>query len=706
MELSPDIRRHHGLSVRKDNTMKLASVLRIIVAYLCLSFGVVRSQWVQSGGPGGAWLSALSVSGENLYAGESIWTGGIFVSSNGGAQWRSCNVVLKDWMVNTIASYNSYVFVGTSEGLYRSVNSGATWEKANKGLTDTSVNCVIANAGVLFTGTYRGGVFRSTDNGDNWTSFGLKGTIVNHLAVVDSFLFAGCHTGMVRSPLDHADWFLDDGSGLAGEISAVAVTGRDLYAARMETVFVSTDLGSSWKARSSGLSSLWISALTVSGDNLYAGTQDGMFRSTNKGMNWIPANAGLAGFVKCFALSGSTVFAGTQGFGVFKSTNNGGSWTPVSSGLKVQYEGTYALASSDGSLFAGTQFGVSVSTNGGWSWSPTNLGMPAISMPTPFCFLFSGTVGFAGTSFGVYRTIDGGSTWQATTAGMGEIAIWCLCIFETKLYAATQDSGVFVSSDNGSSWKDLSAGLPTKYVRCVTVNSNRLFAGTDSGAYILTNDGTSWAITGLRGKIVDAFTVRNGALYAGTSHCVFASTDNGTNWNPAGTGLNYRVMNFANYGTNIFAATYDGVFLCTDGSTWSRVDSGLVEGLVWSIAVHGSVLFAGTEYYGVWMRDLSQMVTSVEMNPKVVPSSFSLAQNYPNPFNPKTVVSFQSPVAGKIRIVVYDLLGREVAVLVDGETEAGRHDVTFDGTALASGIYLCRMNSGDFTAVRKLLLIR
>ena len=95
-----------------------------------------------------------------------------------------------------------------------------------------------------------------------------------------------------------------------------------------------------------------------------------------------------------------------------------------------------------------------------------------------------------------------------------------------------------------------------------------------------------------------------------------------------------------------------------------------------------------------------------ETKPAPLPEGVRVAQNFPNPFNPTTVVSCQSPVAGSIRLVVYDLLGREVAVLMDETKEPGIYYVPFDATGLASGVYLCRMSAGEFVQVKKMLLLR
>ncbi len=88
------------------------------------------------------------------------------------------------------------------------------------------------------------------------------------------------------------------------------------------------------------------------------------------------------------------------------------------------------------------------------------------------------------------------------------------------------------------------------------------------------------------------------------------------------------------------------------------------------------------------------------------PLAFSLEQNYPNPFNPETVVSGQWTADSFVRLAVYDVLGREVAVLANGRYPAGRYSFTFDGSRLASGVYFYRLTAGTYSAVRTMLLVR
>ena len=88
------------------------------------------------------------------------------------------------------------------------------------------------------------------------------------------------------------------------------------------------------------------------------------------------------------------------------------------------------------------------------------------------------------------------------------------------------------------------------------------------------------------------------------------------------------------------------------------------------------------------------------------PREFQLSQNYPNPFNPSTVIRYQLPVNSEVRLAVYDMLGREVAVLVNGTMSSGVHEVTFDASSLSSGIYLYRLTTRDQTISKKMMLVK
>jgi hypothetical protein len=99
-------------------------------------------------------------------------------------------------------------------------------------------------------------------------------------------------------------------------------------------------------------------------------------------------------------------------------------------------------------------------------------------------------------------------------------------------------------------------------------------------------------------------------------------------------------------------------------------------------------------------------VTGVASQSGNVPATYSLSQNYPNPFNPTTTIKFELPKSWEVRLSVYDMLGREVSVLVNETREAGVHEVKFDASGLSSGVYLYRLTAGGFVQSRKLLVLR
>jgi flagellar hook assembly protein FlgD len=94
-----------------------------------------------------------------------------------------------------------------------------------------------------------------------------------------------------------------------------------------------------------------------------------------------------------------------------------------------------------------------------------------------------------------------------------------------------------------------------------------------------------------------------------------------------------------------------------------------------------------------------------------IPDNYSLSQNYPNPFNAETIIKYQLPKSGKVKLQIYDIAGRMISTLVNGEQKAGYYVISWDcrnsaGQGASSGIYFFRINAGDFMQTKKLLLIR
>jgi hypothetical protein len=123
----------------------------------------------------------------------------------------------------------------------------------------------------------------------------------------------------------------------------------------------------------------------------------------------------------------------------------------------------------------------------------------------------------------------------------------------------------------------------------------------------------------------------------------------------------------------------------------------------------------GGNVYPVWMR-MDAGVLTIWTAPYAdtsgggpapgVPSGYVLSQNYPNPFNPSTTILYQTPRAGDVRVAVYDLLGREVALLVDGVQTAGFHSAVFNASKLSSGVYVYRLTSGGYAAQKTMIHVK
>ena len=90
----------------------------------------------------------------------------------------------------------------------------------------------------------------------------------------------------------------------------------------------------------------------------------------------------------------------------------------------------------------------------------------------------------------------------------------------------------------------------------------------------------------------------------------------------------------------------------------------------------------------------------------IIPEYYSLSQNYPNPFNPVTTISYEIPKEGFVKILIYDITGREIMELVNDFKQAGKYFVNLNGINLASGVYFYKLEAGDFVATKKMVLVK
>ena len=112
-----------------------------------------------------------------------------------------------------------------------------------------------------------------------------------------------------------------------------------------------------------------------------------------------------------------------------------------------------------------------------------------------------------------------------------------------------------------------------------------------------------------------------------------------------------------------------------------------------------------TKGFVCWTDSTRLTVTGVTAE-EVLPVAYELAQNYPNPFNPSTTIKYELPQRAHVVLTVFNMLGQQVAVLQNGEQQAGYHEAVFDASGLASGVYLYRLTAGSYVETRKLVLVR
>jgi hypothetical protein len=142
-----------------------------------------------------------------------------------------------------------------------------------------------------------------------------------------------------------------------------------------------------------------------------------------------------------------------------------------------------------------------------------------------------------------------------------------------------------------------------------------------------------------------------------------------------------------------------------NGVSFSPYSEGLADrASVEAFAVNETYMFAGTDQHGVWRR-VRPGVVSAEVNQNI-PQDFHLSQNFPNPFNPSTKIRYSIPQSSGVVIKVFDMLGKEIATLVNEEKPIGTYTIEFNATNLPSGIYFYQLQAPNFTQTKKMILLK
>ncbi len=418
---------------------------------------------------------------------------------------------------------------------------------------------------------------------------------------------------------------------------------------------------------------LWnsdVRVMTRRGLSPYAGTFGaGVFRLDPDTETWSHTSSGLtAPLSRSLAWDGLYLYAGAVGAGVHVSGDLGDTWTHSIDGLGEV--SVHELAADASGAYAGTWNGVWKTEDHGASWSASGLqGNGIFALGVWSGLIYAGT--FGGT---VWSSGDGGQTWNQEGTGLPFATVQDVVRIGTNLYAALMGQGVWVLPDGETTWAAMNDGLPTLNLWSLTAQGGELFVGLDGSGVYRWNGGTSqWDATALTTGTIFCLHDAGGILLAGTWGVLYATGDAGATWSDESDGL------------KPYLAVHAAVAAGDDG-------------------------FVALEAGGVWR---SPLPTAVDEPDDGDPGEFSLSvlEIRPNPFMASARISFALERPQRVRLAVYNVAGRRIATLADGELDAGPQEYlwnggTDSGASVAAGVYMVRLEAGGRVLVAKTISLK
>jgi len=442
-----------------------------------------------------------------------------------------------------------------------------------------------------------------------------------------------------------AQWVQTNGP-YGATVNCIDTLGGNIFIGTDGGVFESTDQGTNWQKRSSGLPNTYIYSLATRGSNLFAGTVwKGIYRSTDSGATWNSASFGLPNYYTADALgSNSDALFSPDGSQTYMSSNDGNTWTLVDTNLTAlsnpqvvltidsatYFAGGWITRTTDNGLHwdviaippadsfwqafslvnlgdvlfaeiweeasAGSQEEILRSTNDGETWEnicPDFLNGPLTTLAV------MGKEVFAGTDNGlVYRSIDSGQSWQLASSGLPSGAeVGNLASIGTELLAGSYGLGMYRSFDSGATWSECNQGLLNTGISAISGTGDTTFVSTDAGVFLGTNDGSFWQPkrNGLKYYYdLNSIYIDSERLFAG----LYLSTDRGESWNlPDSSWGNQDIETMIRSGHILLAGGTAGVFESTnDGNSWNNANRGDTTASVWifGIVKIGSTLVFAT----------------------------------------------------------------------------------------------------------------
>jgi hypothetical protein len=194
------------------------------------------------------------------------------------------------------------------------------------------------------------------------------------------------------------------------------------------------------------------------------------------------------------------------------------------------------------------------------------------------------------------------------------------------------------------------------------------------------------------------------------------TTDGGTTWNPVNIGSGVTGNCFIKWIAEtpvVYILGFNGGIKKSvdNGLTWTQMTTaGVINVYHFDFEKVNNIVYGyAVSTNGTVIKLIDSVLTILgNVNQTAIPKEYSLEQNYPNPFNPVTKIKYSVPQNNvNVKLSVFDLLGREVIVIVNGIQKSGEYEVTFDGSNLSSGMYFYKLQAGtEFTDVKKMILVK
>ncbi|MEJ5262224.1 MAG: hypothetical protein WHT45_06060 [Ignavibacterium sp.] len=596
-------------------------------------------------------------------------------------------------------------------------------------------------------------------NGLNYqTLYPGKGNINDIFLSIDNSIIMAAEEGIFKSTDEGLSWIQ---LPLPSK-NYIAITGDNIYPFKLATfasdsniVYLSSNNGATWIATSYGLPQNTFELNDIDMNiygQIFVATNSGVFRTTNFGINWGPFSDGLEypdyGIPKVLKVhtihcSNFDVYAGTDE-GIFKKTNQSAFWSQIGPNNQKCLSLAKSTAMTD-HVILGTPKGVKVYYAYEWraadNYSQEGFPINALGFSYYGSYAVAAGIFPEGNGF-IQLSTNSGLNWETVynlplTAGKFNY------FFQRKdssnLFLALSEginsSGLYICdvANSPTQWQSVNNtdGLNFQFATSFWDQSTEIyFLVNDSLLYKSNNGGRtlSFISTIPGGKLNSIYAVDHGFsknIYA-CGQGIRVSTDYGLTWEDYGLN-DYEVVRLIYESYSLIAATRTNGFFAKYHSQgdWIPFSAGLGDGKVIMDALNYTtwVLHTATENHSVYFLWL--IINDVEnYDDNLIADKFILYQNYPNPFNPSTKIRFVIPNGVRnpkdfsskaprndntlITLKFYDILGNEVATLVNEEKQAGIYEVEFDSDkyGLSSGIYFYQLQAGVFRITKKMSLLR